>query len=192
MARTKTQSDEEILAIARTVFVRDGQGASTRLIAKEAGVSEAVLYQRFGTKEGLFFLAMVPSAADLGALVDSDINDAEAYLLDVGERLVAHFVDILPILLRAVTHPGMDSARMHDWHRRLPFPKIVQALASRLAGFRANAEIGPIDPVAAAQAFVASMLSTALFETLTDVLPRAQRLQRIETLIDIHWMGFKP
>ncbi|EKE96356.1 helix-turn-helix transcriptional regulator [Tolypothrix sp. LEGE 11397] len=32
--------------------------ASTRDIAKKAGISEAVIYQRFGTKEDLFFAAM--------------------------------------------------------------------------------------------------------------------------------------
>jgi AcrR family transcriptional regulator len=58
MARPVTISDEQILAAARIVFVRDGVTATTRDIAREAGVSEGSLFKRFPTKEALFAAAI--------------------------------------------------------------------------------------------------------------------------------------
>ncbi|HEY3835379.1 MAG TPA: helix-turn-helix domain-containing protein, partial [Bryobacteraceae bacterium] len=65
MGRNKTVSDEDLLGIARETFVEKGFAASTREIARRAGVSEGVLFQRFATKEDLFFAAMIPPAADV-------------------------------------------------------------------------------------------------------------------------------
>ena len=69
MGRLKTITDDEVLAAARRVFQRDGHAASTRDVAQEAGVSQAVLYQRFKTKEELFFAAMTPAVIDPQAIV---------------------------------------------------------------------------------------------------------------------------
>ena len=68
MGRKKTITDAELLEVARTVFVEEGFGASTKEIARRAGVSEGVIYQRFATKDELFFAAMIPPAADLSQL----------------------------------------------------------------------------------------------------------------------------
>jgi AcrR family transcriptional regulator len=69
MGRNKTVEDEEVLAAAREVFRRGGHAASTRDVARAAGVSQAVLYQRFGSKEELFFRAMAPEPLDIAALL---------------------------------------------------------------------------------------------------------------------------
>ena len=66
MGRHKQVSDETVLQAAREVFSENGFGASTREIARQAGVSEAVLYQRHKTKLDLFFAAMIPPPLDLG------------------------------------------------------------------------------------------------------------------------------
>ena len=69
MGRRKRIEDDELLAIARDVFVADGFRASTREIARRAEVSEAILFQRFRTKPELFFAAMVPPAPDVEAIL---------------------------------------------------------------------------------------------------------------------------
>ncbi|UUU33256.1 TetR/AcrR family transcriptional regulator [Streptomyces sp. CA-210063] len=45
---------ERIIAAARTVFGRDGLGASMASVAREAGVGIATLFRRFPTKDDLF------------------------------------------------------------------------------------------------------------------------------------------
>ena len=58
MSRPRKYNDEEILQAAAEVFLEHGATAGTALIAKRAGVSEGVLFQRFKNKEALFEAAM--------------------------------------------------------------------------------------------------------------------------------------
>jgi AcrR family transcriptional regulator len=66
MGRRKLIEDHNLLAVARDVFVKQGFAASTREIARRAGISEAVIYQRHATKAHLFFAAMVPPGLERG------------------------------------------------------------------------------------------------------------------------------
>src|SRR5262249_19293646 len=68
MGRVKTVSDAKLLEVARRAFVKEGFSASTKTIARRAGVSEGVLFQRFTTKQDLFFAAMIPPPADLNEI----------------------------------------------------------------------------------------------------------------------------
>lgn len=58
MARPVTISDEQILEAARAVFTEKGPRATTAEIAERAGVSEGILFKRFGSKAGLHKVAM--------------------------------------------------------------------------------------------------------------------------------------
>jgi AcrR family transcriptional regulator len=58
MARPVTISDEQILDAARAVFTEKGPRATTAEIAERAGVSEGILFKRFGSKAGLHRVAM--------------------------------------------------------------------------------------------------------------------------------------
>ena len=53
--RAPAQKRELLLEAARMLFVERGFDAtSTQLIAKQAGVSEGILFHHFGSKRGLF------------------------------------------------------------------------------------------------------------------------------------------
>ncbi len=58
MARPVTISDDQILEAARAVFTEKGPRATTAEIAERAGVSEGILFKRFGSKAGLHKVAM--------------------------------------------------------------------------------------------------------------------------------------
>jgi AcrR family transcriptional regulator len=58
MARPPKITTEEIIAVARQVFLEQGAGASTLLIAERTGISEAAIFKRFGTKQALFMASM--------------------------------------------------------------------------------------------------------------------------------------
>ena len=104
MGRTKQVSDEAVLTAAREVFVEKGFGASTREIARRAGTSEAVLYQRHKTKLDLFFAAMIPPPFDRDdpRAGVTDLGLA-AELEGLGVEIMAYFRTAMPVLLQLVT-----------------------------------------------------------------------------------------
>jgi AcrR family transcriptional regulator len=110
MPRTKTITDDEILAVARSLFLKEGAKASTRTLAKRAGISEAVIFQRFGTKEYLFFTAMVPPSAQLDAIFSIHPGEKQviANLESVSIRIVVYFREVMPVFLSLVSHPSFD------------------------------------------------------------------------------------
>src|SRR5262245_30612115 len=107
MGRQKTISDDEVLRIARDAFRKQGHTATTRGIARAAGISEAILYQRFGSKDQLFFAAMHPRGPDLEHLLGpgAPSEEALAYLHAVVVRLGEHFAEVIPIALHVMMHP---------------------------------------------------------------------------------------
>ncbi len=110
MPRNKTITNEEILNVARSQFLKQGVKASTRAIAKTVGISEGVIFQRFGTKEDLFFAAMVPPEAQLDAIfcVQPGENQVIANLRLISLQIVFYFREVMPIFLSLISHPSFD------------------------------------------------------------------------------------
>jgi AcrR family transcriptional regulator len=69
---TAGERRESILVAGRTVFLEQGlNGARTRTIAEQAGITEAVLYRHFESKEEIFAAAVLePLRAMLGDLLE--------------------------------------------------------------------------------------------------------------------------
>src|SRR5262245_49808259 len=87
MGRQKTITADEVLRIARNLFRKQGHTVTTREIAHAAGISEAVLYQRFASKDELFFAAMHPRGPDLEQLLGP--KDPSEHGLDYLHAVVA-------------------------------------------------------------------------------------------------------
>jgi AcrR family transcriptional regulator len=135
VTRPKTISDEDLLAAARSVFRAQGRTATTRAIAREAGISEGILYQRFGSKEGLFVAAMSPRAPDIPALLGPEPRgeDVPAFLRGVLARLGRHFAEVIPLAIQVIAHPAADLSAFEHAHTGLG--RLHGALAARLARF---------------------------------------------------------
>src|SRR5260370_34982463 len=106
MGRHKTISNDEVLGIARDLFRARGHAVTTRQIAEAAGISEGVLYQRFGSKDDLFFAAMHPTGPDIEKLLGprDPLDDAHAYLRAVVILIGRDFAGVIPPVLRVSTH----------------------------------------------------------------------------------------
>ena len=143
MPRPKTISDDEILSIARRCFQKHGHSISTREIAKEVGISQSVLYQRFGGKEQMFLRAMMPEPPDVEALLDRpDGLSAREYVLLITRRLVAHFQTLIPALLHLLTYPNFDISHVEGAHDHLMADRLQQELVAR---FQALVESGELE-----------------------------------------------
>lgn len=143
MPRNKTITDEEILVVARSLFLKEGVKASTRTLAKMVGISEAVIFQRFSTKEDLFFTAMVPPEAQLEAIFSIQPGEQQviANLESVSLQIAFYFREVMPIFLSLVSHPSFDMQTFLQRHT-MPGMQIVNRLIEYL---NAESELGRIN-----------------------------------------------
>jgi AcrR family transcriptional regulator len=167
MPRQKTITDAEILAVARTLFLQVGAKASTRTLAKLAGISEAVIFQRFGTKENLFFAAMVPPTAQLETIfaVQIGAEQVTTNLQSICVQIVAYFREVMPIFLSSIAHPAFDLPTFLQRHT-LPAMQISDRLCAYL---NAEADLGRIRPGSAetmAAILISHLHHLALSETI--------------------------
>jgi AcrR family transcriptional regulator len=166
LGRNKQISDEALLDAAKAVFVEQGFGASTREIARRAGVSEAVLYQRHKTKLDLFFAAMIPPPLEL---VDSVVtDDAIEDIWHLSLVLLAYFREAMPVLLQLVTHPSFNLGDLAERESRMPLHRLGEMMSAR---FERHLTAGSLsaDPErvpAAVLTLLSSLHSLAIFEKM--------------------------
>jgi AcrR family transcriptional regulator len=191
MGRPKTITDDELLARARDVFVERGFAGTTKEIARRAGVSEALLFQRYPTKAELFFAAMSLPTVDLQALFETPAGNARDRLASITAALVDYFRDSMPVLLLLLSHPGFEFEAFARRHPDSPLNALRRGLMSFFARERAAQNIGPVDPGAAALLVFALAESVAFFERMGAHDGRMPDVV-LERSIEVLWRAFAP
>ncbi len=198
MGRTKTIDDAELLRIAREVFREHGHTATTRDVADAAGISQGVLFQRFGSKEDLFLRAMTPEVPDIEALLGPyPPRSAKADLIRIADRLAEFFGVLLPTLLHVLAHPDLRSAQLRKWHAQLPFAPILHALAARIHRMQADGLIRKVNAEAAARALMSAVHTTAFLATMVEGPDHTHGHGphsggNLHAIIDVLWGGLAP
>jgi AcrR family transcriptional regulator len=192
MPGRKTIADDDILTVARSFFLRDGINASTRTIAEEAGISEAVIFQRFGTKNNLFFAAMVPPKADLDSIFmnqpgkGSVVGNIERIAL----RLFDYFQQVMPVFVSLISHPSFDVQEFLKTHH-LPFMQVVERLSEYLS---AEAELGRVRKgslPAATEVLISHVHNLALLESVGGH-GHADARRAVHDAVAVLWNGIRP
>ena len=192
MGRARTVEDEDILEAARLAFLDRGQLATTREIADAAGISQAVLYQRFGSKDDLFFTAMEPPPPDLEDLLGEpprEPEETEAYLADVAERLYRYFETVAPLFVQLATHTAFHADHLADAHQPMMESGLVESLSARLGDLVKKGCIREGDGSAMAQLLISVVHGEALSAALLKALPDEKRRRETIRLI---WKGLAP
>jgi AcrR family transcriptional regulator len=168
MGRPKLVEDDQLLAVAREVFVEQGITASTREIARRAGISEAVIYQRHPTKAHLFFAAMVPPAVNVEALLAAPRSGLTVVeqLEEIALGMMEYFREVTPILLRLMTHPEFDLKAFARRHPQSPFSHMHHGLIQYLVSQGDRKKIVAEHAGPAAFTLLAALHSLAFFERL--------------------------
>jgi AcrR family transcriptional regulator len=168
MGRRKLVEDDELLAVAREVFVEQGIAASTREIARRAGISEAVIYQRHPTKAHLFFAAMIPPALNLEDPLSAPGNDLSVVeqLEGIALGMMRYFREVVPILMRLVTHPEFDFEKFAQRHPDSPFGRMHEGLIQYLESQRERGSIVAEEVGPTALTLFAALHSLAFLERL--------------------------
>jgi AcrR family transcriptional regulator len=193
MARPRSISDEDLLAIAREVFIRDGAGGSTRLIAERAGLSEAGLFKRFSRKADLFLAAMTPSPVDAAAIIGlaAAAPDPRAGLLAITEGALAYFRQVLPMILPLISNPlvGLDGVRAAFGDN--PAEQLTAATAGYLAEQTRAGAVQCADPWAAAALLIMGAHTIAQFEAM-GLHDHAIGSGDVAAVVDALWCGLRP
>jgi AcrR family transcriptional regulator len=189
MGRQKTISDDEVLRIARDIFRERGHTATTREIAQAAGISEAVLYQRFGSKDELFFGAMHPRGPDIEQLLGpkDPPEDALKYLHAVVVRLAEHFAEVIPLALQVMMHPSFNPASLGRVQPGGP-PGLRESLAERLTSLARRGELRMTSPAVTARLLISLAHDWAL-RRVHDTSARGVR--ELGEMVDVVWEGLR-
>lgn len=193
MGRPRIIDDEPLLAIAREVFVREGAFGSTREIAQRAGVSEAALFKRYGTKAGLFLAAMAPPAADPDAIIRQAeaVDDPRRGIALIADQTLGFFREALPVILPLIRNPLIGPDAVHRHFGDGQAARLTEAVARYLDAERRKGRLGAAEPFAAAALLVTSLHSLVLFELMGfhgGAIPPAG----VSGLLDALWAGLGP
>ena len=191
MGRHRTISDDEVLGIAREIFRAQGHDATTRAIAQAAGISEAILYQRFGSKNELFFTAMHASGPDIEQLLGprEPPDDARAYLRAAVMRLGKYFAEVIPLALRVMTHPSFDSEMLARVQPGGP-AALQKGLAERLAVLVRRRLIVTRSEDLTAKLLVSLAHDWALRRALAHETS-ARGTSELKAMVDVIWNGLR-
>ena len=168
MGRKKRIKDEELLAIARDVFIEKGIGAPTHEIARQAGISEGVIFQRYTTKEELFFAAMVPPPVNLDEIFGNRTQDHDACknLEEIALAMLAYFRGMMPMALRLSTHPAFVPKKVFAHDSAIPEIGLLNGLREYFEEEKSRGRLKSDDTAAAAGILIATVHSLALFEIM--------------------------
>jgi AcrR family transcriptional regulator len=166
MGRKKIIDDETLLGHARAVFLERGAFGTTKDIAQRAGISEALIFQRFPTKAALFFAAMMPPDIEAEAIIATEVEDTRAALVETGHRLLDHFRKIIPAAMHLMTHPAIKMSEIADQFGTRRMAKIGGLLADFLRQKHNQGLLRVDDPPAAANLLIAAIHSLVLFEMM--------------------------
>jgi len=133
--RPPTIDSQQLLAVARDVFLERGIRATTLEVAERAGVSEGVLFHRFKSKEGLFSAAMDFDREEAPLRVLKAIEElqqqAELEPREAIIRLATTLVEVgrvaLPILMMSWSNPQPCAVPLFD-KKRSKFREILKTL----------------------------------------------------------------
>lgn len=160
MARKRTIRDEDLLEAARACFVERGFGAPTKEIARRAGVSEGLLFLRYGNKAELFFASMVPPpGAELRERLAIVQEGVEGFVA-LGLAMIDYFRETAQVLLPLMTYPDFQ---FEEFALRHPDSALAAMRREAMSYF---IKAGAVDPPASALLLMSSVFGLVMFEKL--------------------------
>jgi AcrR family transcriptional regulator len=194
MARPPKISNDDILAAARQVFLAQGMGASTLEIAELAGISEASIFKRFGTKQALFLAAIgITETPQWIKAISSKEPTAkiEVELTEICREMLAFYLKVLPRVMMMMA-PGSLPPLMKS-----PPPPIrdSQVIAKFLARAIDLGYLRPSDPQTIAHMLVGAINNYTIAHTISTAVPESETIDPdrfITQLIDTIWSGIAP
>jgi AcrR family transcriptional regulator len=201
MARLPSITDEELLRYARDVFLEHGIRATTAEVAARAGVSEALIFKRFRTKDRLFVSAMQADLAPhevawlTGWQARVGHGDLRENLVEIGIEAVRFFRKLMPLIMMSWSNLSEEELARHHAHREAP-PFVSRRLVE--AYFEAERRRGRVragcDTEVLARLYVGALFNHASWEVMLGAHdPRPLGAEAyVRGIVDLLWRGIAP
>src|SRR5574340_66718 len=187
---------QQILELATRLFARRGyQGTTTRQIAEQAGVNEAIIFRHFPSKEHLYWAVIEHQIRRRGgrerlrAELQAEGSDAEV-LTALAERLLRRDTTLSRLLLFTALENHKLSHRFFRTHVAQYYEVLADYVRRGIAARRFRA----VDPLLAARGF----LGMVVYHFLIQELYGGKRYQDFDretvcqTLVGIWLAGMQP
>jgi len=154
MGRYQTENSENrILEAAEKEFLRKGfAGARTIEIAKEAGVTHAMLHYYFRTKEELFKKILEQKIFDISNSFDRLFEETNGdFEIKLEQCIRSHFefIKANPMLPEFVLREARENANLSTFFQEMILPRLFYNLQRFQSELDTAAEQGVICPIAA-------------------------------------------
>jgi AcrR family transcriptional regulator len=189
---------QQILRVAAELFARYGfEGTTTRRIAEQARINEAILFRHFPHKEDLYW-AIIEQKCRMGAraakfekLLASSRDDRQLFATIAEEVLRRNTED--RARTRLLLFSALENHRLSHAFFRTHIAKHYERLAAHIRRRVREGVFRPVDPLLAARAFVGMVV----YHFLVQELFGGARYQKFdprqvsETLADIWLEGMR-
>ncbi len=198
MARPVSIRDEVILDAAFAVFRDRGMSATTAEVARRAGVSEGILFRRFGSKDRLFREAMGHGIAPGGEpFPDLAARLGEGPARERLGRLATHLVEtarlVVPVVMMSWSHQDASRGLTEELARPDPLPnRVIKRLGGFLEGEMRAGRLRRADPEIAARALLGAVWHFAMMELLMPHLSTLPQETFVRGLVDLLLGGLEP
>lgn len=195
MGRPKQVTDEQILKVARELFLKEGYSVSTATIARTLGVSEATLFKRFSTKLELFKAAMGFPKFDIDGVRARFYKnkDTKQGLIEAVEEIIKFQTELLPMILRLLSVPSGISIDSIKGNPDSPPLKMTRLVAEFLAELDDKGLISINDPLITAKVILGATHNFAYLHLLLQDEFKKEEVRRFaRELIELLWNGIAP
>jgi TetR/AcrR family transcriptional regulator len=154
---------EQILAVATVLFARQGfNGTTTKEIAAKAGVTEALIFRHFPSKEDLYWAVIEAKIQDnsprdrmqaLLAAKGTDVEILRGLAIDILERRAKN-----QTLSRLLLYSALENHSLSQRFFRSFISGYYGVLAEYIERRRRDGIFRPVDPVLAARGFLGMII----------------------------------
>jgi TetR/AcrR family transcriptional regulator len=177
-----TARKASIIRSAAAIFGEKGfNGTKTREIAARAGVSEALIFKHFPSKEDLYAAILaekspVPGLLDRIKVLAEQRNDKEVFTM-IAETIVGGAPD--QNLMRLILFSALESHELSDMFFQKHIRHFYDVLASYIEQRIEDGAFQPVHPLVAARAFMGMLI----YHRLLTVLFRAPLTQEPKDIV---------
>ena len=165
---------QQILRVAMRLFSQHGfRGTTTKEIAQAAGVSEAMVFRHFATKDELYHAILdhkaCASGLDLPSLVADAVarKDDRAVFETIARAMMQHHEQDTEFL-RLLTHAALEEHQLVDlfWERNVR--QLYELLGGYIRERQRDGALRTVEPAVIVRAFLGMIIHHSLNNTLWD------------------------